>query len=256
MSAPGDRIAAPHEGPGAAPRSADATGADARQGLAPLRRSTALVPALLDARRMIHAERRDARSTDLFRELRSSLLQTSSLRSPVILVSGVRAHCGASYVARNLAIAIAMEPDRSALLIDCNLDRPSQDAAFDLGPAAGLADYLGGSELPLERIVHASGIVGLQVVPAGSLAGRSSDLLGSLRMRALLEGLRQDDESRCLVLDAPPACGSPEARVLAQRANQVILVAGEALHTAEQVIRAARVFDPARFVGVVFNEMP
>ena len=33
-------------------------------------------------------------------------------------------------------------------------------------------------------------------------------------------------------------------------------VAGEAMHTGEQVLQAAHAFDPARFAGVVFNRLP
>ncbi len=251
-------ISSPHPGTGAMARSSRSDGqpVSGASGISRMRQSARLPATALESRRMIHEGRAYSRPTKLFRELRSNLLHSSGQRNPIILVSGVSASCGVSYVARNLAIAIAMEEDRSALLIDCNMERASQDSAFNIVNRAGLSDYLSSSELPVERIIHGTGIPRLRVISAGSAAHQNSDSLGSLRMRALLEGLQQRYDDRCLVLDVPAACGSPDARALAQRADLVILVAGEALHRPEQVMEAAAVFDPAKFAGVIFNEMP
>ena len=75
-------------------------------------------------------------------------------------------------------------------------------------------------------------------------------------MRALLDELQGRYPDRCLVLDAPAARGSPEARILAERADLVLLVAAAGRHTPEALMDAVRVFDPARFAGVVFNQLP
>ena len=78
-------------------------------GLIPrMRTGTELAPHRLEAHRVIHPAHADDRNLDLFRELRTRLLQASNVANPIILVSGVRFHCGASFVARNLAAAIAL----------------------------------------------------------------------------------------------------------------------------------------------------
>jgi len=210
----------------------------------------------LDARRLIHEECEDQVATDLFRELRTRILLGTSLRNPVILLSGVGPGCGTSYVARNLASAIAMDPDRIALLVDCNLRRPSQQAAFEPVDGPGLSDYLRTPGLGLDRIIYPTWMPRLRVIPAGMASHRHGDQLASLRMRGLLTELGSRFSDGCLILDAPPACGAPEARMLAQRADLILLVAGAAMHSRTEVAAAARVFDPARFAGVIYNGIP
>jgi protein-tyrosine kinase len=51
-------------------------------------------------------------------------------RNPVILVTGVNAGCGTSFLARNLAVSIAFDEARTAILMDCNLRRPTVAANF------------------------------------------------------------------------------------------------------------------------------
>ncbi len=234
----------------------NAAPASARASIARMRQPTNLAAWSLDAKRLIHEESDDQLATDLFRELRTRVLLDSGMRNPIILISGIKSGCGTSYVARNLASAIAMDPDRTALLIDCNLRRPSQQDAFEAGDGPGLADFLRTPGLTTDRIIYPTGLPRLRIIPAGMASHRHGDHLASLRMRGLIAELSNRYADRCLILDAPPACGTPEARMLAQRADLVLLVAGAAMHSREDVIAAARVFDPARLAGVVYNELP
>lgn len=240
-----------------APLGADSVAVPDHSGttIARMRQPGALSTERLDSKRLLRLDHAVHSSTDRFRELRTRILFESGLRNPVILVTGVGPCCGTSFVARNLAMAIAMDEERTALLIDCNLSRPTQGGVFDATHGAGLADYLRTPGMTADAIIHATAVSRLRLIPAGNHAPDSRDRLASLRMRALIAELHSRYPDRCLVLDAPPATGSPEARMLAQRANMVLLVAGQGQHTAAAVQTAARVFDPARLAGVVFNEL-
>ena len=55
-------------------------------------------------------------------------------------------------------------------------------------------------------------------------------------------------------LDSPPVIGSPDARILADLADVVVLVAGYGRDTPPTIAQAAANFDPAKFAGVIFNE--
>ena len=59
---------------------------------------------------------------------------------------------------------------------------------------------------------------------------------------------------RYLFLDSPPVRGSPDARILADLADVVVLVAGYGRDTAASIAQAAANFDPNKFAGVVFNQ--
>ncbi len=228
-----------------------------RRSIALMPENRALAPDQLLAQRMIHAGLADFRQLDLFRELRANVLHSSTCRNPVILVTGVSAGCGTRFVARNLAVSIAFDEARTALLMDCNLRRPAVGKNFFLpDQSAGLMDLFGHGEQDPAMVIHQSGVPRLRVIPAGNGALNGVEYFASVRMRAFIQEVRSRYEDRCLVIDAPPALGSPDARILARQADLVVIVAGEARHRAETIRRAATVFPRERLAGVVFNHLP
>ncbi len=242
----------------------DRTEADADQALISSRTSIArmpegreLEPEQLLEQRLIHAGLRDYRQLDLFRELRANVLHGSARRNPVILVTGVSAGCGTSFLSRNLAVSIAFDEARTAILMDCNLRRPAVARNFRLADSSsGLMDLFGHNDQNVANIIHHSGVPRLRLIPAGNGALNGVEYFASLRMRALIQEVSNRYEDRCLVIDAPPALGSPDARILGEHADMVVIVAGEARHRAETIRRATAVFPRERLAGVVFNHLP
>lgn len=228
-----------------------------RRAIARMKDREMLAPDAYDQRRLIHARHRDHRQVDLVRELRTSLLNRTSQPNPVVMVTGVSSGCGVSYVARNLAASIALDEERTALLIDCNLRRPSLAADFAIAAdAPGLVDVFGGREETLAGVIHPTGVPRLRLIPAGRSGGRWIELFASIRMRAVMLELRDRYDDRFLVIDAPPVLGSPDARILSDHADLIILVVGEASHRAETIGRAAAALPGDRLAGVVFNHLP
>lgn len=236
---------------------ADQALTSSRQSIARMPEGRALAPDQLLERRMIHAGLRDYHKLDLFRELRANVLHNSACRNPVILITGVSANCGTSFLARNLAVSIAFDEARTAILMDCNLRRPAVATTFMLPEkSTGLSDLFGHGEQDAANIIHHSGVPRLRLIPAGNNILGGVEYFASVRMRALIQEVRSRYEDRCLVIDAPPALGSPDARILAEHADLVVIVAGEARHRAETIRRAAAVFPRERLAGVVFNHLP
>jgi Mrp family chromosome partitioning ATPase len=191
---------------------------------------------------------------DAFRELRTRLLAMAKaldLSHFVTLVIPVTPASGASFVARNLALAFALEDSRVAVLIDCNLRHPGQHEAFGLAENQhGLFDYLEQRQ-PVVKL-QPTAIPGLHLIPAGGAKARFCEHFSSGRMHVMMATLR---EASCYVfLDGPGTKGSPDARILSDLAEFVVLVAGDGKDTLEAISEAASVFDPAKFAGVVFNE--
>jgi Mrp family chromosome partitioning ATPase len=71
-----------------------------------------------------------------------------------------------------------------------------------------------------------------------------------------LDELRNRYPDRYIFLDGPAIEGSPDARILSDLADFVILVVGYGMDSPETITKTALLFDPAKFVGVVFNERP
>lgn len=216
-----------------------------------------LPPTALEQRRLIHASMRNPRQMDLVRELRTNVLTRSAVSNPVLMVTGVSSGCGASYLARNLAASIALDEERTALLIEC--DHRSPRLAEDFGlpvEAPGLLDLFGGGIGDLSCVIHPSGVERLRFIPAGRGGRRGPEHFASVRMRALIHEIRGRYDDRYVVIDAPPVLGAPDARILSEYADLIILVVGEGRHRPEVIRRAADMLPQDRFAGVAFNELP
>lgn len=194
-----------------------------------------------------------AEQFDGFRELRMRLLATAAgaqLMPFTTLVVPLVRGSGGSFVARNLAASFASQDGTSALLIDCNLAHPTQHVALGTSDDEGLFDFL---EEPRVRFSpKPTGIRGLYLIPSGRPRSQFREYFSSSRMRGLINFVRES--GRFVFLDGPAVKGSPDARILSEIADFVILVVGSGKGRAGDVAQAVAMFDPAKLAGVVFNE--
>lgn len=216
----------------------------------------ALAPRQLDERRLIHRDDTARPQADAFREIRTRLLALGGDQNFVTMVAPVSPGSGGSFVARNLAAAFAFDEAKTALLIDCNPRHAAQSKALGTDAGPGLIDYLDRPALGIEPIIHRTGIPRLRLIPAGKSRETSGEYFSSFRMRAVLDSLRCRYPDRYLFLDGPATRGSPDARILSELADFVVLVAGYGRDTPAAITQAAAAFDPNRFAGVVFNQLP
>lgn len=213
-----------------------------------------LSPAQLESRSLIQRDALSRPEVDAFRELRTKLLAMTD-GTAITLVVPVSSGSGGSFVSRNLAAALAFEESRTALLIDCDLRNPSQHTTLQVDPdQGGLVDYLDGPDAQLANLIYDTGMPGLQLLPAGNAPDAGGEYFSSFRMRLLLDTLRSHNPECHIFLDGPPVRGTPDARILAELADVVVLVAGYGRDTPAAIAQAAANFAPEKFAGVVFNE--
>jgi Mrp family chromosome partitioning ATPase len=211
----------------------------------------------LDTRGIIRQDMARREQADVFRNLRTQLQALARGRNFVTVVAPVGSGSGASFVATNLAAAFAFDESKTALLIDCNLRKPVLHARLGVGPArGGLTDYLENQELGAAAIIYPTGIRRLRLIPAGEPRETSGEYFSSWPMQSLVAELRARYPDRYLVLDAPAINGSPDARILSELADMVVVVARHGVDTTTAVREAVGSLDPARVAGVVFNGAP
>lgn len=216
--------------------------------------STALTSRQLEDRALIHRNGEAKADVEAFRELRTKLLAMGK-GNFVTLVASVSRGSGGSFVARNLAAAMAFDEAKSALLIDCDLRHPSQHLTLQVDPEhGGLIDLLEAEQAQIADALYPTGVPRLRVLPAGKSREIGTEYFSSVRMRLLIDSLRSRYPDRYIFLDSPPVRGAPDARILADLADIVVLVSGYGRDTPAAIAQAAANFDPAKFAGVVFNE--
>jgi protein-tyrosine kinase len=217
----------------------------------------ALAPQQLEQRRLIHREASVRKQSDAFREIRTRLLALAGEQNFVTLLVAVSPHSGSSFVARNLAAAFAFDEAKTSLLIDCNLRYPEQHKALGVEPSnGGLIDFLEHPSPGIRPMIYHTGIPRMRLIPAGTSRENSGEYFSSFRMRAAIDSLRCHYRDRYIFLDGPPIKGSPDARILSDLADFVVVVAGYGRDTPNAINQAVANFDPEKLAGVVLNHAP
>jgi protein-tyrosine kinase len=216
-----------------------------------------LAPRQLEQRRMIHGETSVRQHSDAFREIRTRLLGLAGQQNFITMVVSVSPHSGGSFVARNLAAAFAFDEAKTSLLIDCNFRYPNQHKALGVDAAkGGLIDFVEHPVGDLKRVIYATGIPRMRLIPAGTPRENTSEYFSSFRMRELLHSLRGRYADRYLFLDGPSIKGSPDARILSDLADYVVVVAGYGRDTPAAIAQAVANFEPSKLAGIIFNQIP
>lgn len=207
-------------------------------------------------RKLITPEITESQTVKVFRELRTKIGQVVESSNGVILVTSVAERGGTSFVAANLAAAIAFESARTALLIDCNLNRPSLHALISKTGAPGLTNYLSEPDIKIADIVHPSGIERLRVIPLGTKASRRAEYFTMAKLKTLLGEISERYPDRQVILDAPPITISADTQILAGLSDYVLLVVPYG-RVAEATVRSVvKGIEPQKLLGVVLNDEP
>jgi succinoglycan biosynthesis transport protein ExoP len=113
----------------------------------------------------------------------------------------------------------ALKAGLRTVIIDGDLRHPSVSKFFGLEKGPGLVDLLTGIVDAEQTIVSRDGIT---IIPAGSKSQNPPDLLGSARMKGLVEKLRQTYDY--VIIDTPPVGPVIDAKVAMQLADKVIFM--------------------------------
>ncbi|MCX5836523.1 MAG: polysaccharide biosynthesis tyrosine autokinase [Deltaproteobacteria bacterium] len=193
--------------------------------------------------------------SEQFRRLRTHIIRPGLENTPkTILVTSAMAGEGKSLISINLAITIAIELHSHALLVDCDLRNPSISRWFGLHEEKGLSNYLRG-EVEISDLLIKTSIDKLSVLSGGSIQDNPVELIGSNRMKSLVEDLKSRYEDRYIILDSSPLLATTEPSVLNKMVDGIILVVRAGLTPRESIQQAVRQLDKNKILGVVLNDL-
>jgi capsular exopolysaccharide synthesis family protein len=173
-------------------------------------------------------------AAEAFRAVRTSVRFVALDRAmKVIQVTSTTAGEGKTTVVANLAAALAQAGHRVAV-VSCDLRRPDLHRRFDEPSSPGLTDVLLGECLLSEAMRETSS--GVYLLPSGDRPPNPSELLGSSRMKAVVDFLVSEFDF--VLLDSTPILSVTDAVVVSQFA-QATLVVVAARDTHRQRVREA-----------------
>jgi non-specific protein-tyrosine kinase len=161
--------------------------------------------------------------SEAYRVMRTNL-QFSALDHPLksLVVTSPNPVEGKSTTLANLGVVMA-QAGKSVVLVDSDLRRPILHRIFQIPNKEGLTDVLLQEEPLIDGHLQETGVDNLRVLTSGPLPPNPSELLGSQKMRRLIEQLKT--EADVLVFDTPPALPVTDAAVLATQTDGVLVVA-------------------------------
>jgi len=194
---------------------------------------------------------------ETIRTLRTALLLATPDRPPRhVAVTGCEPGDGKSTVALNLAVVLT-QLGRRVLIVDSDLRRPRLHKALGTPNEAGLSTYLSGNSA-IDDLILESEVPRLWVIPSGPIPPNPSELLGSPRLSAFLERVRDEDLFDHVIFDSPPVLSVTDSVILATRADAAVLVVRARVTGKEACARSAARLRQSRanLVGSVLNAMP
>lgn len=161
---------------------------------------------------------------------------------------------GKSTVACNLALTLAANGSH-VVLVDGDLRRSKVAETMGVSSSAGLSDVLAGRAEVVDVLQRAPQSKNLFVLAAGSPPPNPSEVLGSARMKHLLDDLA---EHSTVIIDAPPLIPVTDGAVLSHQADGALVVVSLGKTTFDLVEKALDTLRKARgrALGIVLNKVP
>lgn len=173
----------------------------------------------------------------------------------IIGVTSAAAGEGKTTTAANLACNFA-DLGRRVLLVDCDMRLPSMHEKLPVRRNPGLSEFLTGQRTEAE-VIQACASEGnhtFHLIAAGRVPPNPMELLGSARMSALLEQMREQYDH--ILLDLPPVGEVGDALTAAKLADGMLVVVQQNKTDRKSLNSALRQlhFVDSRILGLVLNK--
>ena len=207
------------------------------------------------ADKLITADHPKSPISEAYRVLRTNL-QFSSVDRPLktLLVTSANPIEGKSVTAANIGVVMA-QAGHSVIMVDSDLRRPVLHKIFQIPNNEGFTNALLHANPSPGAYLQPTKVENLRVLTTGPLPPNPSELLGSERMKGLIEHLKS--EADVVIFDSPPSLAVTDAAVLAMQMDGTLLVvdagatrrglAGRAVENLQKV--------GGNVLGVVLNKL-
>ncbi|MEO8659273.1 MAG: polysaccharide biosynthesis tyrosine autokinase [Bryobacteraceae bacterium] len=211
-----------------------------------------------DVPELVTYRRRSSPAAEAFRAILTSILFSSQKgqRPRVLVVTSGNPREGKTTVATNLALALA-EVNQRVVIVDGDLRKPRISYAFSIPDGEGLTTLLQNREFDpdrLDSLIRPAQIPNLSVLPSGPSTNAAANLLYSPVLGQILNHLR--DKFDTVIIDTPPMLQMPDARIVGNLVDGVILVTRGGVTTKDAGLAACDRLrhDGVPLLGVVLND--
>ncbi len=200
-------------------------------------------------RRLTIVEAPGSAAAEAYRVIRNSLdfINFENNLKTLLVTSAAPAE-GKSTVAANLAMSLS-QSGKKVVLVSCDFRRHTVDQFFDVTNEVGLSEVLLGVH-PLKTALQRPRDEHLLVLTAGKMPPNPNELLGSAKMKEVLDSL--SEWADWVIIDTPPVLAVADPISIARWVDGVLMVSKAGSTTTDAAQRAVELLGKvgARIIGV------
>lgn len=207
----------------------------------------------LEKNRIVALNKNDPKSM-AFDRLRTHVLQKMEANGwRTLAITSPTPEAGKTVVAINLAMSIAQQTNKTAMLVDFDLRRPKIGAYLGIPMEKSLNDLLDGTAELSDVLVNPD-MPKLVVLPTKNPVKKSSEILSSKKIADLIKDLRERFESRIVIFDLPPVLTTDDAIALLPQIDCVLMVVANGMSTKREIEDSLHHLPAANLIGTILNK--
>ena len=190
---------------------------------------------------------------EAYKLLRTQIMQkTEHDGGRAVMVTSPLPGEGKTTTAVNLAFTFAREFKQTVLLVDCDFRRQRIHELLGIRSEKGLVNHLLNDE-PVSDLIIWPGVEKLTLISGGRTIQESTEVLGSPRMKALVQDMKTRYPDRYIFFDAPAILTSADALALAPQVDHILMVVSAGATPLSEVKRALQLLPAEKVLGLVLN---
>jgi capsular exopolysaccharide synthesis family protein len=207
----------------------------------------------LERSRIVAFNKNDPKSMS-FDLLRTHVLQKMEEKGwRTLAITSPTPESGKTVVAINLAMSIAQQTNKTAMLVDFDLRRPKVGKYLGIPMEKSLNELLEGAA-ELKDILINPDMPRLVVLPTKTSVKNSSETLSSRKVADLIKDLRERYKSRIVIFDLPPVLVTDDAIALLPQIDCVLLVVANGMSTKREIEDSVRLMPAENLIGTILNK--
>ena len=193
-------------------------------------------------------------NSEHIRSIRTSLLFMSADKplKTIALTSSFPLE-GKSTLVSNIAIAMALN-DSKTIIIDGDLRRGRLHSTFEVNNTKGLTNLIT-NQFTIDDVIQKTDISNLDIIVRGPIPPNPAELLGSSRMKAIIEELKKKYDR--IIIDTPPIMPVTDPLVISKLVDGVILVVKIGKISRDSVRKSKEKLQSvnANILGIILNDL-
>jgi non-specific protein-tyrosine kinase len=195
----------------------------------------------------------DTEQSEYYKVLRTNIMRRTKEKNwNTIMITSVQPGEGKTLTSINLTAALAKEFNQTALLVDCDLRRQKIHQYLNFVSEKGIVDYLV-NDYQLKDLIVWPNIEKMTIISGKKTTSNSAELLGSPKMKTLVNEMKQRYDDRYVIFDLPPIFVGADTIAFAPLVDCILMVVEEGRTSVKDVKKAIEMIPAEKFIGYVLN---